>query len=121
MRSSQPLCKESDVVELRREAGLWLRSLREECGFSQRALAEKVGLEYYTFVSQIEAGRGRIPADRYQAWAAAVAMDPAVFVKRLLRFYEPATYAILFGVRPEKGELEAAAPRARGEVISLRS
>ena len=119
MRSNRKLCKESDVVELRREAGLWLRGLREERGFSQRALAEKVGLEYYTFVSQIEAGRGRIPADRYQAWATAIAMEPAAFVKRLLRFYEPTTYAILFGEKLKKDEFEEAAPQARGEVIPL--
>lgn len=120
MRSNRLLCKESDVAELRREAGLWLRAMREERGFSQRTLAEKVGLEYYTFVSQIEAGRGRIPADRYQAWATAIGIEPAAFVKQLLRFYEPATYAILFGEKLEKDELEKATPQARGEVIPLR-
>ena len=121
MRSNRQLCKESDVVELRREAGLWLRRLREDRGFSQRALAEKVGHEYYTFVSQIEAGRGRIPADRYKAWATAVAMEPAVFVRRLLRFYEPTTYDILFGEKPEMDEMDRQAPQVRGEAIPLSS
>ena len=49
------------VHELRREAGLWLRELRERRGLSQRQLASHLGAEYYTFISQLETGRGRIP------------------------------------------------------------
>lgn len=66
MRASRSAHEEAEMGERRREAGVWLRQLREERGFTQRQLAERVGIEYYTFVSQIEAGRGRIPADRYQ-------------------------------------------------------
>jgi len=35
-------------VELRRVLGCWLKELREARGLSQRELAEKVGVEYYT-------------------------------------------------------------------------
>jgi len=97
MRTSRPAREEAEMAERRREAGLWLRQLREDRGFTQRQLAERVGIDYYTFVSQIEAGRGRIPADRYQKWADALEIEPRLFVKNLLRFYEPATYRILFG------------------------
>ena len=48
-------------VELRKRAGSWLRARRSELGLSQRELAVRVNMEYYTFISQIEAGRGRIP------------------------------------------------------------
>lgn len=96
MQSERQRQRDGDTSELRREAGLWLRRLREEAGFTQRALAEKVGLDYYTFVSQIEAGRGRIPPERYRAWATAIGMEPAMFVRNILRFYEPSTYDILF-------------------------
>ena len=85
------------MAELRREAGAWLRRLRETRGFTQRQLAERVGIDYYTFVSQIEAGRGRIPAERYRKWADALDIEPKAFVRNLLHFYEPATYQILFG------------------------
>ena len=51
--------------ELRGQAGSWLRELREKRGLSQRQLANKVSAEYYTFISQLETGRGRIPLDRY--------------------------------------------------------
>ena len=56
-----------------------------------------VGAEYYTFISQLEAGRGRIPPDRYTAWAKALEIDSKIFVQNLLRFYDPMTHAILFG------------------------
>ena len=92
------------MAERRREAGAWLRQLREVRGFTQRQLAKSVGIEYYTFVSQIESGRGRIPADRYQKWADALDVEPKVFVKKLLHFYEPATYQILFGALSEAGD-----------------
>jgi transcriptional regulator with XRE-family HTH domain len=85
------------VVELRREGGQYLRKLREARGLSQRGLAELVGAEYYTFISQLESGRGRIPPHRYEAWAKALGVDHRDFVRSLLRYYDPVTYDILFG------------------------
>ena len=87
---------EPEVQELRRSAGLWLRELREKRGFSQRQLAVAVGAEYYTFISQLETGRGRIPPDRYIDWAEALGVEPAEFVRTLMRYYDPVTYGILF-------------------------
>jgi transcriptional regulator with XRE-family HTH domain len=84
------------VQELRREGGKWLRDLREKAGLSQRQLAELVGAEYYTFISQLETGRGRIPPDRYVVWAEALKADPREFVREILRYYDPVTYEILF-------------------------
>ncbi|MDC0400369.1 helix-turn-helix domain-containing protein, partial [Alphaproteobacteria bacterium] len=60
-----------DTAKLRKEAGRWLRVRREELGLSQRELARRVKIDYYTFISQIEAGRGRVPSDRLQEWATA--------------------------------------------------
>ena len=86
----------TDVQDLRREGGRWLKDLREHAGMSQRQLALKVGAEHYTFISQLETGRGRIPPDRYEEWAQALEVDPRTFVRELLRFYDPTTYRILF-------------------------
>jgi transcriptional regulator with XRE-family HTH domain len=86
-----------EVKELRRRAGSWLKNRRTEVGLTQRALAEAVGLEYYTMVSMIEAGRGRIPPDSYLAWADALQMEPVEFVRTLMQFYDPITHSILFG------------------------
>jgi transcriptional regulator with XRE-family HTH domain len=84
------------VQELRREGGRWLKERRENVGLSQRQLAELVGAEYYTFISQLETGRGRIPPDRYRLWAQALRMPPKEFVRNILRFYDPVTFGILF-------------------------
>ena len=54
MYSNQQHISSSEVVELRKEAGLWLKELREKRGLSQRQMAEKVGGNYYTFISQLE-------------------------------------------------------------------
>ena len=86
----------AQVQELRREGGRWLKERREEVGLSQRQLAEIVGAEYYTFISQLETGRGRIPPDRYRLWAQGLKISPKDFVRNILRFYDPVTYGILF-------------------------
>jgi transcriptional regulator with XRE-family HTH domain len=87
----------SDVQDLRRDGGRWLRDLREAAGLSQRQLAAKVGADYYTFISQLETGRGRIPPDRYRNWAEALGVGEREFVQELLRFYDPIVHEILFG------------------------
>lgn len=83
--------------KLRTEAGRWLRELREKRGLTQREVAQRVGAEYYTFVSQLENGRGRIPPDRYLVWADALAVQPRQFVRGLMYYYDPVTYQIIFG------------------------
>jgi transcriptional regulator with XRE-family HTH domain len=86
----------ADVQGLRREGGRWLKDLRDAAGLSQRQLAMKVGADYYTFISQLETGRGRIPPDRYIDWAQALGVDGKDFVREIMRFYDPITYGILF-------------------------
>ena len=85
-----------DVLEKRREGGKWLKELRERAGLSQRDLAQLIDTEYYTFVSQLENGRGRIPPDKYIIWSKALNIEPREFVKTLMRFYDPVTFEILF-------------------------
>jgi transcriptional regulator with XRE-family HTH domain len=91
-----PQKRTSDVQELRKEGGRWLKEQRERAGLSQRDLAEKVGADYYSFISQLETGRGRIPPDRYVDWANALGVAPSEFVREILRYYDPITYGILF-------------------------
>jgi transcriptional regulator with XRE-family HTH domain len=85
-----------DVKQLRHEAGRWLKQLREARGLSQRELARRVGLSFYTFISQLESGRGRLPPDRYKVWAEALGVEPQSFVRELLRYYDPITHHYLF-------------------------
>ncbi len=101
MATQTVLAEDMARQRLRKEGGAWLRQRREEAGLSQRELAERVDVGYYTFVSQIEAGRGRIPAERYSVWADALAIKPRDFVRSIMAYYEPTTYQILFGDEPQ--------------------
>jgi transcriptional regulator with XRE-family HTH domain len=96
MYSNPQKLSAKDTQDLRQEAGVWLRELREQAGLSQRDLATAIGAEYYTFISQLETGRGRLPPDKYEIWAKAVGIPTRDLVKRLMRYYDPVTYAILF-------------------------
>ena len=92
--------------ELRKAAGRWLKELREHRGLSQRELAALVGADFYTFISQIETGRGRVPPDSYDLWARALGVDKRTLVKRLMYYYDPLTFRCLF----EEGALEVGPP-----------
>ncbi|MBT3767171.1 MAG: helix-turn-helix transcriptional regulator [Rhodospirillales bacterium] len=88
--------------KLRKKGGAYLKKLRASSGLTQRELAEKTGFKYYTFISQIENGAGRIPPNLYEAYAAAVDVERSEFVKNMLKFYDPYTYKALFGPAPKK-------------------
>jgi transcriptional regulator with XRE-family HTH domain len=98
MDSDPPPNTAHDVGDLRKEAGLWLRSLRNQAGLSQRKLAEEVGLYYYTNIAQIEAGKLRVQPDRYEAFARALGVaDTHAFIRQLVSYYDPITHKALFG------------------------
>lgn len=84
------------TTQLRVEAGIWLKQLRENRGISQREMAKSLNLEYYTFISQLENGRGRIPQNRYQEWANVLGVDPKHFAQNILAYYEPEIHHLLF-------------------------
>jgi transcriptional regulator with XRE-family HTH domain len=107
-----------EVHELRRMAGMWLKQLREKRGLSQRAFANLVGAEYYTFISQLETGRGRIPPDRYHDWAEALGVPVADFVRTLMQYYDPVTYKILFGETQTETPIASESPREQGTSVS---
>ncbi len=82
---------------LRKEAGNWLKTRRTEAGLSQVDLAARLGLKYYTFISQVENGFSRVPTETMEAWALALKLDPADFARHLLVYYEPELHRLLFG------------------------
>jgi|SRR5499427_9887196 len=100
--------------ELRNQAGMWLRQLRKSRGLSQQELAARVGAGYYTFISQLETGRGRIPPDRYLIWARALEIDKREFVRTLMSYYDPVTYGILFDQAAESQQAEMLASGSSG-------
>ena len=90
------MSKADTATKLRKELGRYLKAVRENSGLTQRQLAEKVGFDYYTYIAQFESGRGRIPAERYGAYARALGIPSRAFVHTLLKFYDPITYMHLF-------------------------
>jgi transcriptional regulator with XRE-family HTH domain len=81
---------------LRKQAGAWLKVLRNQAGLSQVELADRLGLKYYTFISQVENGFGRVPTEAMEGWAKALGETPASFARRLLEFYDPELHRLLF-------------------------
>ena len=96
-RSAPDAAKAAQTKVLRQEAGRWLKAARERAGLTQAQLSEDVGLRYYTFVSQVESGVGRLPIETQAAWAKALRLDEAEFAKTLLAYYEPELHRLLFG------------------------
>ena len=88
--------KAAQTKVLRQQAGRWLKGAREAAGLTQAELAERVGLRYYTFVSQVESGLGRLPVETQGAWAQALGLEPGDFARTLLRYYEPELFRLLF-------------------------
>ena len=86
-------------VELRKRAGSWLQEQRKRAGLSQIELAQRLGLKYYTFISQVENGFSRVPSDSMEPWALALNIAPAEFARHLLGFYEPELHKLLFEVK----------------------
>jgi transcriptional regulator with XRE-family HTH domain len=85
-----------EAKQLRKAAGRWLQDKRKEAGLSQIDLANKLGLKYYTFVSQVENGFGRVPSESMEAWGRAIGVPPAQFARHLLSFYDPELHRLLF-------------------------
>jgi hypothetical protein len=68
---------------------------REKTGPIAAGAGNKVGAEYYTVISQLETGRGRIPSDRYLVWANALDIEPQEFVRKLMFYYD--RYKVVWG------------------------
>ncbi len=85
-----------EAKQLRKQAGDWLKEMRRRAGLSQVDLAARLGLKYYTFVSQVENGFGRVPTNAMTSWAEALGIEPREFARRLLAYYDPDLHRLLF-------------------------
>jgi transcriptional regulator with XRE-family HTH domain len=90
---------DAEAKQLRKQAGGWLKELRAAAKLSQIQLAQILGFKYYTFISQVENGFGRVPTESMEAWARALDADPSEFARKLLSYYEPELYRLLFEVK----------------------
>ena len=88
--------RDTDTVNPKKQAGSWLREQRQKAGLSQMDLAIRLGFKYYTFISQIENGYGRVPSQSMADWAQALGLRPERFARTLLGYYDPALFRVLF-------------------------
>src|SRR6267143_6035382 len=82
----------TDMRQLRKDAGKWLKDKRLMAGLSQMDLSNSLSLKYYTFISQVENGFGRVPSGSMEKWARALGIPPALFARTLLGYYDPDLY-----------------------------
>jgi len=64
---------------------------------TQREVANDLGLEYYTMISQMEAGKARVPPDQMRDYAKSLRVPVKDFTKQLMQYYDPITFELLFG------------------------
>jgi DNA-binding XRE family transcriptional regulator len=76
------------ILSRRKAGGQWLKRLRIDRGLTQRDLAEKLNLKYYTFIGQLEIGYARLPEKMVGKYATALAIDHDEFMKAFLQYYE---------------------------------
>ena len=87
----------AESFERRKKAGAYIKKLRNKVdGLTQREMAEKLGIDYFTFVSQVENGFARVPPAALNEWARELKVPLHEFATHLLKFYEPEMYKAIF-------------------------
>jgi hypothetical protein len=59
-------------------------------------------MDWSTAISGIETGQRTVPPDRLLAYADALAMEPRIFMARVLKFTHPHAAALLLGTDPRE-------------------
>ena len=77
-------------------------------------LAARLGLKYYTFISQVENGFSRVPTEIMGAWANELGLEQAAFARHLLMYYEPELHRLLFGAERNERSLRSERKPAAG-------
>lgn len=79
----------------RAKAGQVIKEYRTKKGLTQRDLSDALNLKYYTFISQVENGQGRLPPNLWVKTAKALGIDVSEFAHEMLSFYDPHAHAAL--------------------------
>jgi len=100
MAFTNPLAGHPDAKLLRKEAGGYLKDLREAAGLTQLEVSKALELDHYTLISQIERGVTRVPPEKLAVLASVLGCNRKAFGRRLLRCYDPYMWQLLFGLTP---------------------
>lgn len=79
--------------------GSRLKSYRTREGFTQKALADALGIEYYTMISQMELGYISIPPSFWGPIADTLKIDRATWILDCLYETNPEIYNALFRMK----------------------
>jgi transcriptional regulator with XRE-family HTH domain len=111
----------SDKRIRKNKAGLGsvLKDARKSSGYTQKALASELGLEYYTMISQMELGYISIPPALWVQIAKTCGINPEEWVLRCLSEYQPDVYEALFKNRPYKQSAIALGLLNKGHLDSM--
>lgn len=103
----------------RNERGLGsiIKAAREKSGYTQKALADSLGLEYYTMISQMELGYVSIPPALWIGLCSTLGLDRSEFVLRCLREYQPDVYKSLFDNRGLKDTADVLSAYRKGQIV----
>ena len=97
MPTSHPLQGRPDAAQLRKAAGKYLKKLREDAGLTQQEASAKLGLKYYTLISQVEIGKTGFPQERLKAYAKLLGVDRKQFGVKMMEFYAPDLWDLQYG------------------------
>lgn len=86
----------AEAQRLRKLVGQKLKDMRLAVEKTQRDVANEVGFEYYTMISQIEGGKARLPPEQVADYAKSLRQPLKPFAKMLLQHYDPVTYDLIF-------------------------
>ncbi|GLQ07496.1 helix-turn-helix domain-containing protein [Sneathiella chinensis] len=89
------------------EAGAYIKGLRQKVEMTQVEVNKFIGFPHYTTYSNIESGRMKLAADKFEPTARALGVDLFEFTRRLSSYYYPDLYHILFRLyqcEPSRGK-----------------
>lgn len=96
LRVGRALLLSPEAARMRREAGNYLRELRELAGLTIDELAEALELSDHSLLAAVEKGTATLSFDLILRLSALLARnDPVTFVARLTRTYNPALWRLL--------------------------
>jgi hypothetical protein len=86
-----------ETVTRNQKIGSRIAHQRKTLGFTQKQLADHLGLPYYTFISQLETGQATLPPSLWRDMATVLMMDPLDFAIECLEVTQPEVFKQLFG------------------------
>lgn len=83
-------------TERRRAFGQRMKRFREDLQMTQLDMAQRTDQTYFTFISQVESGKAKIPTRDLPKWAKALQLDTYEFAKSYLKAVDQHLFEAMF-------------------------